>query len=151
MEHADPDGHGQPPVQFAPGLGEFLRLGEKYATTSPLSGSWSFDFGDDNNPTQVTATGPGTAKMTVQLLGYESLADYGLAVKVQYTLSMTGTFAFQYQGNDYHGTYSVSETQTSWCTPDAGQVKVTYSLSEKGAIAGQGSGSARIDATMLLT
>lgn len=122
------------------GMPQTLRMKTPRTTSSSLTGTWTLLLGDDPI-TPVEADATGTATLTSQLLGHEQItvpAGTFLAAKLEFTLTMTGTLAFQYEGRDYTATFRVSQKRTLWCHPDEGILKETSSLTETGYAAGLG-------------
>ncbi len=136
------------------GTPEYLQLKHK-DTTAParFSGSWSFKV-NESDTTDTVATLAGTAVMSSQLMGHEQVtigSHSYLTAKLQYTLTMTATGDFTYNGHHYTNCpVTITETATLWCDPVLGPVKILYGLTVRATASGLGTQVTSETATLTL-
>jgi hypothetical protein len=128
-----------------------MKIGDNYSANSVFEGTWAIWY--DGYLISGTCSASGTVQCTIQ--GVETvtvpMGTFDDAVKVDVTISASGTASFWFMGSFYTGDLTINETQTAWLSPGVGGVKAVTDESLAVVVPGTADWHYDVQATQVLT
>jgi hypothetical protein len=129
-------------------------VGQKYSSTSGVTGQWLMDMSGDNSPPDwqtMDITG-GTATMKMVVVGVEQITVSGttyLAAKLTSSLKINCVGQLNYNGI-HASSASITDNETVWAVPGVGVIQMNANIHINGSISGVASGSFSTNTTLAL-